>query len=99
MARPTNLAATTAAPSPSIYTTTRLDVAALLLCYDAPLAHTSFDGHHVQFAFADGDGRASDLADRHDRGVLTVTSRRYSAALDQARDLVFASRRSLGLAR
>ena len=98
MALPTRPAATKTA-APSEYTTTRLDVAALLLYHNAPMTDAALDDRHVRFVFNDENGDASNLAHQHDLGAVTVASRRYAAAMDQARDLVFQVRRAAGLAR
>lgn len=99
MSPTTQSAASKTATPTKTYSTSRLDISAILLCHNIELVDAALADRHVQFVFADSEGAASDLADQHDRGALTVVSRRFSSSMDQARDLVFAARRAAGLAK
>ena len=56
-------------------------------------------GHRVVLLFDDGDGRASQIADRHVNGGVEVNSATLAASLSFIKDTIFATRREAGLAR
>ena len=83
--------------SPPSFRTDRLDVAALLILKDASMSDAIVDGRHISFIFDDPDGTVATLARQHELGAVSVVSRRFAAAMDQIKDVVFQTRREAGI--
>ena len=86
-------------PTTKSFSTSRIEQVAALLYRNVPVVDITVVDRRVEFAFSDADGHASEVVEEHDRGIMTVSSRRYAASIEQARDLVHGARRREGLSR